>query len=97
MFEIEFTESAIQDLHYFKKSEQNLILDKTDMQLQWEPATETKHRKRLRPNDLSEWEIRIGKIRVFYDVDRDAKLVKIRAIGWKEHNKLFIKGKEFKL
>ncbi len=29
MFELEFTESAIEDLRYLKKAEQNLILDRT--------------------------------------------------------------------
>ncbi|MDY6785014.1 MAG: type II toxin-antitoxin system RelE/ParE family toxin [Cyanobacteriota bacterium] len=67
-----------------------------------EPTVETKKRKRLRPNQVAEWELRIGKYRVFYDVLNDldgeiVKIVKVEAVGFKQHNKLFIRGKEFDL
>ncbi|HAG08205.1 MAG TPA: plasmid stabilization protein ParE [Desulfotomaculum sp.] len=97
MYQIKLTDDALEDFKWFKKSEQTLILDTIEEQLSWEPAKGTKHRKSLRPNDLSKWELRIGNKRVFYDVDKDNKLIKIKAIGWKEHNTLLIKGKEFKL
>jgi addiction module RelE/StbE family toxin len=97
MFELEFTESAIEDLRYFKKAEQNLILDSVEQQVSQEPLTVTKNRKQLRPNDISTWELRIDKYRVFYDVNIEEDLVIIKAVGWKEHNQLFIRGKEFEL
>lgn len=97
MFELEFTESAIEDLRYFKKAQQNLILDSVEQQVSQEPLTVTKNRKQLRPNDISTWELRIDKYRVFYDVNIEEDLVIIKAVGWKEHNQLFIRGKEFEL
>jgi addiction module RelE/StbE family toxin len=97
MFELEFTESAIEDLRYFKKAEQNLILDSVEQQVSQEPLTVTKNRKQLRPNDISTWELRIDKYRVFYDVNIEEDLVIIKAVGWKEHNQLFIRSKEFEL
>lgn len=97
MYELEFTESAVGDLRCLKKFEQTLILDAIENQLLYEPTRETRHRKQLRPSELSKWELRIEKYRVFYDVDLEAKSVKIKAVGWKEHNKLFIRKKEFKL
>ncbi len=97
MFELEFTESAVGDLRCLRKFEQTLILDAIEKQLLWEPATETRNRKRLRPNELSNWELRAEKYRVFYDVDLEAKSVKIKAVGWKEHNRLFIRGRWFNL
>lgn len=57
----------------------------------------TWNRKPLRPNDISTWELRIGQRRVFYDVDTEDNVVTVKAVGWKEHNKLFIRGKEFEL
>ena len=54
------------------------------------------HRKPLRPNELARWELRIGEFRVFYDVE-GANVVKIKAIGWKEHNRLLIRGREYHL
>jgi mRNA-degrading endonuclease RelE of RelBE toxin-antitoxin system len=43
------------------------------------------------------WELRIGKYRVFYDADVVRDTVKIKAVGWKEHDRLFMSGKEFLL
>jgi addiction module RelE/StbE family toxin len=97
MFEIEFTERAVRDLRGFKKFEQNLIVDETEKNLLWEPIKEARNRKPLRPNELSKWELRIEKYRIFYDVDEETKSVKIKAVGWKEHNKLYISNKEYKL
>jgi mRNA-degrading endonuclease RelE of RelBE toxin-antitoxin system len=63
-----------------------------------QPLTETRNRKPLRPNDLAAWEARIGgRYRVFYGVDATANRVLVKAVGWKEHNKQFIRGKEYQL
>jgi mRNA-degrading endonuclease RelE of RelBE toxin-antitoxin system len=97
MFEIVFTGSAMDDLRYLKKAEQNAVLDAVEQQLATEPLAETRNRKPLRPNDLSSWEARIGSHRVFYDADETNQKVTIKAVGWKEHNKLFIRGKEYQL
>ena len=35
--------------------------------------------------------------RVFYDVNEAGKTVTVKAVGWKEHNKLLIRGKEYQL
>jgi len=41
--------------------------------------------------------MRIRQHRVFYEVDEEAARVRIVAVGYKEHNKLFIGGEEFDL
>ena len=97
MFEIEYTSEAIDDLKSFRKSEQRSIFDQITERLSDEPMTDTRNRKKLRPNDVSEYELRISKFRVFYDVDEEAKTVKIEAVGYKEGNRLFIRGKEYAL
>ena len=38
--------------------------------------------------------IRIGEYRVYYDVEPAANLVTVRAVGYKEHNVLLIRGEE---
>jgi len=96
-FVLTFTESALDDLRFFRKYEQALVLDQTYLQLEDQPTVETRNRKPLEPNELADWELRIGRYRVFYDVDPTDQTVTIKAIGHKEHNKLFIRGKEFKL
>jgi len=97
MFALEFTASALDDLDLFKPYAQNRILDSIEQQLPHEPLTPTRHRKELRPNPLAAWELRVATYRVFYDVEREKQAVRIKAIGWKEHNRLFIRGREFVL
>jgi mRNA-degrading endonuclease RelE of RelBE toxin-antitoxin system len=97
MFAIVFTGSALDDLHFLKKTAQNVVVDAIEQQLSREPLAQTRNRKPLRPNDLSSWEMRVGPHRVFYDVDDVNQKVTVKAVGWKEHNKLFIRGKEYDL
>ncbi len=97
MFDVVFTESALADVRFLKKTEQNVVLDSIEQQLTKEPLVQTRNRKPLRPNDVSAWEMRAGSLRVFYDVDEDTQKVTIKAVGRKEHNNLFIRGKEYQL
>jgi mRNA-degrading endonuclease RelE of RelBE toxin-antitoxin system len=64
-YEISFTESALDDLAWIKKREQNQIRDGIKKNLENEPKVETRNRKRLRPNETAEWELRIARFRVF--------------------------------
>ena len=97
MFRIEFTPEAIEDLRWFKKTERKQIMAMLEGRLSHEPATETRNRKRLRPNQLAEWELRVDRFRVFYDIDTEKQLIKVEAVGYKEGSRLFIHGKEYVL
>ncbi len=94
---ISFTESALEDLAWFKKNEQNEIRDGIYENLEHEPTVETRNRKKLRPNETAEWELRIGKFRVFYDVDEAVHIVAIEAIAEKKGDSLFFQGAEREL
>jgi mRNA-degrading endonuclease RelE of RelBE toxin-antitoxin system len=96
-YTIDYTASAESDIAYFRKYEQVLIVDAIDHQLIHAPGLETRNRKLLDPNLLAAWELRIGRYRVFYDVDEVTSLVLVKAVGWKEHNTLYIRGKEYVL
>jgi len=97
MYDIEYALEAVEDLKRFRKYEQQLIVDQITEQLAYEPGHETRNRKRLRPNSVAEFELRITRFRVFYDVDENDKVVKIAAVGHKEGNSLLIRGKEYQL
>lgn len=97
MFTLQLSDNALDDLKSLKKNDRVLILDSIQKSLDHEPLSETRQRKLLRPNPLSQWELRIDCFRVFYDVDLDAQVVIIKAVGWKDHNTLLIRGKEFQL
>ncbi|RMF67129.1 MAG: type II toxin-antitoxin system RelE/ParE family toxin [Calditrichaeota bacterium] len=93
MYAIEFTPEAVADLKSFRKFEQQKIVAGIDSQLRNTPTVETRNRFRMRPNEVAEWELRIGKYRVFYKVEEDMAIVSIEAIGFKVGNQLFVRGK----
>ncbi|MBV7328152.1 addiction module toxin RelE [Chloroflexi bacterium TSY] len=97
MYDIEFTPESLGDISEFRKFEQQTIFAEIKTQLSYQPTIETRNRKRLRPTEVSEWELRIDKIRVFYDVFEQIRIVKVEAVGRKEGNKLILRGKEYKL
>jgi mRNA-degrading endonuclease RelE of RelBE toxin-antitoxin system len=65
--------------------------------LEDQPAVETRKRKKLRPNHLSRWELRIRNYRIFYDVDEETRIVNVKFVGVKVHNALLIRGEETEL
>ena len=96
-YTIEFTEDATRHLDLLTTRERAILLDAIEEQLAHQPTEPARNRKLLRENPLADWELRVGKYRVFYTVEEDKVLVLIIAIGVKEHNMLLIEGKEYKL
>ena len=95
-FEVKLVPSADGDLDYFKAHEQKAILDAISRFLEVDANIETKRRKRLHPNPLAPWELRIGDYRAFYEI-KENRLVRVLAIGHKEHNELFIRGERVEI
>ena len=74
------------------------VLDAIRRQLLHEPLKETRNRKPLRPNPIAPWELRVGHLRVFYEVAGvESGVVRILAVGRKRRNALMIGGKEVQL
>jgi len=93
-FTILYSPEAVDHLREIPKATQVLVVDEVDAQLTHEPILPTRKRKLLRPNPVAPWELRVGNIRVFYDVQEEpARIVTIAAIGIKHHNVLWI-GRE---
>jgi mRNA-degrading endonuclease RelE of RelBE toxin-antitoxin system len=97
VYEIELTSEAIEDLAAFRKFDRVRVVAAMEAQLTQEPTTEARNRKRLRPNQLAEWALRIDDFRVFYDVLTDDAIVKVVAVGVKHGNELYIRGEKFDL
>jgi hypothetical protein len=52
----------------------------------------------MRPNPLAPWELCIGDLRVYYDVQEEPeKVVTVLAVGFKVGNRVFIGGEEVDL
>ena len=74
------------------------IFDGVDQQLAHQPAVETRNRKPMRPNPVAPWELRIGNLRVYYDIEEEAeKVVTVLAVGIKNGNRVIIGGEEVEL
>lgn len=97
-YEIEFAESVADQLRVLTAAERARVLDAVARQLSHAPLAETRNRKPLRPNPIAPWELRIGSLRVFYEVVPDAPgTVRVLAVGRKERSILRIGGREIKL
>ena len=96
MYRIELTLEALEDLASLRNFDLRRVVDEIEVQLKDEPTRETRKRKRLRPNQLAEWELRVESFRVFYDVFEDS-VVKVVAVGSKVGNNLFIHGEKYEL
>ena len=96
-YRINVTEEAKADLSHYNVFERKLVVSEIRKQLTNEPLIETKNRKSLRDNPIAAWELRIDKYRVFYEVKEAAGMVSIVSVGHKEHNVLFVRGKELEI
>jgi mRNA-degrading endonuclease RelE of RelBE toxin-antitoxin system len=96
-YAVEFMPDAQEQLDRLTARQQAILLDRIQEQLHRRPAEETRQRKKLRPNPLASWELRIREFRVFYDVDKEEQTVFVIAIGRKKHNTLYIGSWEFEI
>jgi mRNA-degrading endonuclease RelE of RelBE toxin-antitoxin system len=86
VFTITFGEEAVAEIDRLRAAERRRLLDAIEKQLTYEPAETTRRKKMLiglvppweqvRPI----WQLRVGGLRVFYDVDESTRLVIVRAV-----------------
>ena len=94
-YRIVFAESVTEHLRWLTADERSRVLDAVERRLAHEPMLETRNRKPMRPNSLGPWELRIGALRVFYEVAlRAPDEVRVLAVGKKERRRLRIGGRE---
>jgi mRNA-degrading endonuclease RelE of RelBE toxin-antitoxin system len=90
MFEIRLGEVAVSEIAGLRAVERRRLLDAIDSQLTYEPA-QTSRRKKMLSGLIPPWEqvrpvwqLRVGDLRVFYDVDESTRVVIVRAVRRKE-------------
>lgn len=92
-YRIEYSPEAESHLRGLTARQRSLVLDAVEEQLAHEPTVETKKRKPMRPNPVAPWELRINPLRVYYDVEVEPEqVVRIRAVGIKERNRVRVGG-----
>jgi mRNA-degrading endonuclease RelE of RelBE toxin-antitoxin system len=95
-FQVVFTPGAEADLAHFRAADRRLIIEAIRTHLTTDADSEGRRRKKLAPNPVAPWELRVGNHRVFYEIEGDAT-VTVLALGVKDHNDLFIRGRKVDL
>jgi mRNA-degrading endonuclease RelE of RelBE toxin-antitoxin system len=97
-FRIAYAEAAVRHLSALTARQRATVLDVVALKLTHQPTVPTRSRKRLRDNTLAPWELRIGDIRVYFDVEEAPEAVAtIRAVGVKTRERVMIGGEEVDL
>ncbi len=92
-YRIRYAKPTQRHLELLSQRQQKTLFDAVEEQLTLEPTVETKRRKRMRPNPLATWELRIGTLRAYYDVfSVPEPTVLVVAVGIKERSILRIGG-----
>lgn len=95
---ITVTENAERQFKTFSARDQKSIADGIAKRLLHEPTKESKAIKKLRTNPFAEFELRLGKFRVLYNVhvaDPADPEVILLLFGEKVGNRLIVEGVEF--
>jgi mRNA-degrading endonuclease RelE of RelBE toxin-antitoxin system len=97
-YRVDFAESAREQIRALSARQRATLFDAIERQLQHEPMVETRNRKPLRPNPIAPWELRVGNLRIFYEVAaEEPDRVRVLAVGIKEGSIVRIAGDEVKL
>ena len=92
-FRITITTDAESQWRTLPVREQRLLEAAIQMRLLHQPTTPTKAIKKLRPNPFAEYELRVGDLRVLYNVEGED--VVLLLVGRKVGNALVVEGEEF--
>lgn len=92
-FKITISEDADRQFRALTARDQRTLEAAILARLPHQPTTPTKALKRLRPNPLAEFELRVGDLRVLYNVEGEEVVILI--VGQKSGNKLLVEGEEF--
>lgn len=94
-FRVEYTPEAMSHLATLTAHQRALVLDEVERKLRHQPTLPARNRKLLRANAVAPWELRIGGLRVYFDVaEHPVSVVTVRAIGLKVRERVLIGGKE---
>jgi mRNA-degrading endonuclease RelE of RelBE toxin-antitoxin system len=97
-YRIDYTPEAVEHFAALTARQGATVLDVVVRQLSHEPTTATRNRKVLRANLVAPWELRIGLLRVYYDVVEDPeRVVVVKAVGVKDRDRVRIGGEEVEL
>jgi mRNA-degrading endonuclease RelE of RelBE toxin-antitoxin system len=94
-FEINITKGAEDDLAWLRAYARRVILDGLEVHLRHEPMVGSRKIRKMRPNPVAGWELKLGDFRVLYDIAEEQRVVTVQVVGEKRGNRLIVQGQEF--
>jgi mRNA-degrading endonuclease RelE of RelBE toxin-antitoxin system len=86
-FRIEYAPATISHLKALTARQQSIVLAGAARYLSVDPNVETRNRKPMRLNPVAAWELRLGNLRVYFDVVIEPEpVVVVLAVGVKQRN-----------
>jgi mRNA-degrading endonuclease RelE of RelBE toxin-antitoxin system len=92
-FKITITEDADRQFRSLTARDQRILEAAVLARLEHQPALVSNAIKRLRPNPLAEFELRVGDLRALYNIEEDDVVIVV--VGRKVGNTLIVEGEEF--
>jgi mRNA-degrading endonuclease RelE of RelBE toxin-antitoxin system len=97
-YRVVFAPATRDHFRHLTARQRAIVLRIVDRQLSEEPDVVTRNRKPMRPNELAVWELRIGRLRVYYEIqDEPEPAVHILAVGLKLRNRVDVGGRVYEL
>jgi mRNA-degrading endonuclease RelE of RelBE toxin-antitoxin system len=97
-YRIEYSPSVEEHLRALTARDRSIAISAIDKQLRHQAALETRNRKPMRPNPVAPWELRVGRLRVYYDVEEEPeRVVYVLAVGIKLRDQVRIGEEAVKL
>jgi len=96
-YSIELVPKARDHIKTFTGRQRATVVDAMKHQLLHEPAVATRQRKPMKadmPGYVAPWELRVGELRVYYEVLEDRKVVRVLGLGIKDRNRVLFGGRE---
>ena len=98
MYRIEYSPLIERHMRSLTARQRSVVFAAVERQLRSEPAVETRNRKPLRPNPIAPWELRIGGLRVYYEVHEvPDRIVQVLAVGLQIRDRVRIGREVMKL
>ncbi len=96
-YQIILSEEAETHLQLLTARDRRIVIGGIEDQLLYQANVPTRNRQPIRPNNIATWKLRLGSLRVYYDLEETEQIVQILAIGVKERNRVRIGDRDLEL
>jgi mRNA-degrading endonuclease RelE of RelBE toxin-antitoxin system len=97
-YQIVYARATEEHLRELTARQRSIVIDAVDRHLSHQPSVASRNRKPMRENPIAKWELRIGNLRAYYEIEETGQpTVNVLAIGVKRRNRVWIGRQEHEL